>query len=75
MTRFRTFSMSRYNGGIATKRRWGSSTVTVFDVEDTATGRTYRGIKAYGATPGERHTYAVARVGELIDREVKPAQQ
>lgn len=41
-------SASRYNGGIAIKRRWGSSTVTEFYVQ----------IDGDGKTPGERKTYA-----------------
>lgn len=66
--------MSRYNGGVAVKRIYGSSTVTCFDVDDTATGKTYRNIRGFGRTPGDRHTYAIARVEELIANEPKPAQ-
>ena len=69
MARFTTVSMSRYNGGVAIKRAHGSSTVTIFDVCDATTGKWYPGIKAYGRTPGERHTFAIARVEAMIAAE------
>ena len=74
MARFRTFSMSRYNGGVAVKRLHGSSTVTVFAVDDTETGKRYRDIRGFGRTPGERHTYAVRKVLEIIKAESTPLE-
>jgi hypothetical protein len=55
-------SYERYNGGIRIKRQWGSSTVTVFCVyreEDKDNPSAWELIKGYGASPGERKTYAV----------------
>jgi len=56
-----TFSMQRYNGGIAIKRKYGSSTVTRFYVmfaEDEKDAARWEVIEGYGKTPGERATYA-----------------
>lgn len=50
-------SASRYNGGIAIKRRWGSSTVTEFYVQIDGVLQPER-VTGYGKTPGERKTYA-----------------
>ena len=54
-------SYERYNGGIAVKRKYGSSTVTRFMIDcvqsdGTATCVIFDG---YGKTPGERKTYAM----------------
>lgn len=53
----RLTSAGRFNGGIATKRRWGSATITLFYVQ--VDGVLQNGQwEGYGATPGERMTYA-----------------
>ena len=53
-------SVERYNGGVKYKRLYGSSTVTVFLVglEGSPAG-TWMKLEGYGATPGERKTYAL----------------
>jgi hypothetical protein len=61
-------SMARYFGGIATKRRWGSSTITEFLVTDEQTGRSVT-VKAYGKTPGERKTFAMNRATEILKQQ------
>lgn len=49
-------SKERYNGGVLTKRKWGSATITTFWVYvDGVMQGEYKG---YGATPGERMTFA-----------------
>jgi hypothetical protein len=50
-------SASRYNGGIAIKRNWGSSTITEFYVTIDGVHQAEK-VKGYGRTPGERKTYA-----------------
>jgi len=54
-------SAERWNGGIAIKRRYGSSTVTSFWVEIDGTLQKDKAI-GYGKTPGERKTCAKNRV-------------
>jgi hypothetical protein len=55
-------SFGRYNGGIAIKRKHGSSTVTRFYVhfeEDAGYPSRWETIEGFGVTPGERKTYAI----------------
>jgi hypothetical protein len=71
-------SKSRYNGGVGTKRRWGSSTITVFYVwpagetfgQALDADRVYE-IVGYGPTPGERQTQAKEKAAQLIATGVK----
>ena len=52
-------SFERYNGGVKIKRLYGSSTVTRFYVgAEGSDPATWVPIDGYGATPGERATYA-----------------
>jgi len=60
----KAFSMERYNGGIAVKRQYGSSTVTKFLIE-AADGRSVF-VKAFGKTPGERKTFALREATKLF---------
>jgi len=60
-------SASRYNGGVAIKRLYGSSTITNFYVR--VNGSLWDGtIPGRGATPGERKTYAKNKVLELLNK-------
>lgn len=54
-------STGRYNGGAATKRQYGSSTVTIFTIDDPTApgGQRYHKYEGRGATPGERRTAAL----------------
>lgn len=55
-------SISRYNGGVAIKRKHGSSTVTVFRVyreEHENSPNEWREVVGYGPTPGDRKTNAI----------------
>jgi hypothetical protein len=57
-------SFERYNGGVKTKRRWGSSTITRFYVRwesDAHNASAWEIIEGYGPTPGDRKTYAIQR--------------
>lgn len=61
--RIEATSFSRYNGGVAVKRAYGSSTVTRFYVNyasDRGDPSKWEEIDGYGRTPGERKTYATA---------------
>lgn len=57
MPRIELTSASRYNGGIAIKRRHGSSTVTSFWVTVDGVLQPEQ-VTGYGPTPGERKTNA-----------------
>ena len=60
-------SMERYNGGVAAKRRYGSSTLTdflVIDKEDSAVRITIKGVG--GATPNERKARALQIATEKL---------
>lgn len=60
-------SMERYNGGVAAKRRYGSSTLTdflVIDKDDPSFRLDVKGVG--GATPGERKTRALQIAAEKI---------
>lgn len=59
--------MSRYNGGIQAKRKFGSSTITEFVVEDTDTGRR-ASVRVGGPTPGDRITNAKNAAKVLIEK-------
>jgi hypothetical protein len=61
-------SASRHNGGVAVKRKHGSSTVTEFYVmvDGVLWPKTVTG---YGPTPGDRKTYARERVLEEVARQ------
>lgn len=66
IARLKAISFERYNGGIAVKRRYGSSTVTKFFIVPIAADGTEwetLQVEGYGATPGERGTDAKARSG------------
>ena len=55
-------SYERYNGGVATKRAYGSSTVTRFFVyfaEDRNDPSKWQKIEGRGRTPGDRKTAAI----------------
>jgi hypothetical protein len=55
-------SYERYNGGVKVKRQYGSSTVTIFLVykeEDKDNPSAWELVKGFGASPGERKTYAI----------------
>lgn len=54
-------SESRYNGGAAIKRKYGSSTVTRFYVWDEKTPNDTKLIEGFGPTPGDRKTDAIRR--------------
>lgn len=54
-------SIERYNGGIAVKRKYGSSTVTRFLVYYEGSVESWKNIEAYGPTPGDRKTFAINR--------------
>ena len=58
-------SASRWNGGIAIKHRWGSSTITEFYV--TVDGNHWKQkVCGYGRTPGDRKTYARQAVEAIL---------
>ena len=58
-------SMERYNGGVAAKRKYGSSTLTDFIVRDKDNPTTRTLVKGVGgATPGERKTRALEIAAE-----------
>lgn len=64
-------SMSRYNGGVAAKRQYGSSTITkfvVYRVEDAKTPSLWVEVEVGGKTPGERLTAAKAKAEPLIQK-------
>lgn len=73
-------SYERYNGGARVKRQYGSATVTKFFVEEKGKPDTRMEVAGYGATPGERKTFAVKRYAEakgIVDKpkeggEVRP---
>lgn len=57
-------SISRYNGGVAIKRKHGSSTVTTFRLyreEDANDPSKWREMEGYGPTPGDRKTDAIRK--------------
>lgn len=54
-------SHERYNGGIAIKRKYGSSTVTRFYVCDSDIPGSAVLIEGYGPTPGDRKTDAMRK--------------
>jgi hypothetical protein len=65
--------MYRHNGGIAVKRQWGSSTITEFWVylDYKKADGSYADmvkVRAYGKTPGERKTYAIAQATLLFQQ-------
>ena len=55
--KLKTYSRNRYNGGVAAKRKYGSSTITEFLVVDEDTGRKVT-VRVGGKTPGDRSTAA-----------------
>lgn len=60
-------STERYNGGVAAKRRYGSSTITVFyvhRVRDREDPSRWLKIEVGGRTPGDRKTAAIAEFRE-----------
>lgn len=58
-------SAERYNGGIAVKRKWGSSTVTEFYVTIDGVLQPEK-VTGYGKTPGDRKAYAKRKVEEFL---------
>jgi len=58
--KIKAVSFERYNGGIAIKRRFGSSTITKFYVSIDGVPDSQRIVEGYGKTPGERKTYAIS---------------
>lgn len=72
--KIKAVSYERYNGGARVKRAYGSSTVTrfyVFFEGDERDPSKWVKVEAYGATPGERKTYAIQRSG-LLERREEP---
>lgn len=60
------FSKERYNGGVRVKRRFGSSTVTIFWVHpEGAPAKDWEEIAGYGPTPRDRKTYAINKYLEM----------
>ena len=55
------YSFERYNGGVAIKRRFGSSTVTRFHVMFASDPGAREIIEGFGPTPGDRKTYAIKK--------------
>lgn len=65
----KTFSKSRYNGGVKAKRMYGSSTITQFYVmrpEDEKRPELWAVVEVGGKTPGERATAAKAKATTII---------
>jgi hypothetical protein len=65
-------SSERYNGGIAIKRKYGSSTVTRFIVyreEHADNPSEWKKVEGYGPTPGDRKTDAIRRYQATIWKE------
>lgn len=57
-------SFERYNGGIAIKREYGSSTITKFYVHwegEESNPQSWKVISGFGKTPGERKSYAIRK--------------
>lgn len=64
-------SISRYNGGVAAKRQYGSSTITkfiVYRIEDAKTPSLWVEVEVGGKTPGERLTAAKAKAEPKIQQ-------
>lgn len=64
-----TSSQNRYNGGVAAKRKYGSSTITTFIVlrpEDENDASLWATVEVGGKTPGERATAAKVKAEPLI---------
>ena len=62
-------SFERFNGGIAVKRAFGSSTVTRFYVyrpEDAKDASKWLIVTAKGRTPGERKTTAIETARAML---------
>lgn len=60
-------SSSRYNGGVAAKRKYGSSTITTFVIyreENASDASKWEYVEGYGPTPGDRKTDAIKRFQE-----------
>lgn len=62
-------SSSRYNGGVAAKRKYGSSTITKFLIYREENGNPpdvskWVYIEGFGPTPGDRKTDAIKRFEE-----------
>jgi hypothetical protein len=60
-------SSSRYNGGVAAKRKYGSSTITKFLIyreENANDVSKWVYIEGFGPTPGDRKTDAIKRFVE-----------
>ena len=78
--KLKTISMSRGNGGVAVKRRYGSSTLTTFYVfregDENNFERHVEVKDVGGKTPGERATrakeIALPRIIELLKRDGIP---
>lgn len=69
-------SFERYNGGVAIKRKYGSSTITRFYVyreEDSEDSTQWRIIEGFGPTPGDRKTFAIKRYQETIFKNDPPS--
>lgn len=65
----KTFSKSRYNGGVKAKRLYGSSTITTFLVMrdiDLQNPEYWVTVEVGGKTPGERATAAKTKAEPLI---------
>jgi hypothetical protein len=59
-------SHERYNGGVAVKRKYGSSTVTRFYVWREEKPNEAKLVEGFGPTPGDRKTDAIRRYQEII---------
>jgi hypothetical protein len=71
-----TSSQSRHNGGVAAKRRYGSSTITRFFVmrpEDRQRPDLWATVEVGGRTPGERATAAKALAEPAIREKLAKA--
>jgi len=67
--KLKTFSKSRYNGGVKAKRQYGSSTITTFYVmrpEDEKRPELWVTVEVGGKTPGDRITAAKLKAEPLI---------
>jgi len=64
-----TSSQNRYNGGVAAKRKYGSSTITTFIVlrpEDENDASLWATVEVGGKSPGARATAAKVKAEPII---------
>jgi hypothetical protein len=68
-------SVERYNGGARIKRAYGSSTVTRFMVGVKGSPpETWLKVEGYGATPGDRKSFAIAQFEKTRAPKTEPAK-